>query len=181
VTIGALGNRTSQLYDAVRNLTFLEDAWGNVTTFAYASLNRKIAETEAIGSTSFAYNAVGDEISKTDALGQQTTFSYGGADRETGTTWRNCGGSVTQVAIFTYDNAGNMLTAANAEGTYTMSSNALNQLVGVDELFGQDPDTEKVETKLKQFRGLDCWRPFFDWGICHDDALTIDHYKGMCS
>jgi RHS repeat-associated protein len=137
VMIDALANRTTQLYDAVGNLTYVKDASNNVTTFAYDALNRKTAETAAIGSTTFAYNAVGDEISTTDALGQRLTFSYDGANRETGETMLNTGGSLQDRATFTYDAAGNMLTAANSQGTYTMLYNALNQVTLVHELFGQ--------------------------------------------
>ena len=54
VTIDALGNLTTTLYDANGNVTSVTDADNNVTTFAYDALNRKSGETTPLGKTTFA-------------------------------------------------------------------------------------------------------------------------------
>jgi RHS repeat-associated protein len=138
VLIDGVSNRTTQLFDAVGNMTSLKDASANTTTFAYDALNRKTGQTDQLGHLStILYDAANQMTSTTDALGRQVTFSYDGAGRQTGQTWHNADGSVQQVLTFTFDAAGNNLTAANAQGTYTMTYNALNQVTLVKEMFGQ--------------------------------------------
>jgi YD repeat-containing protein len=159
-------------------MTYMKDASNNVTTFAYDALNRKTAETQAIGSTTFAYNAVGLEIGTTDALGQQSTFSYDGDNRETGETCLNTGGSLQDRATFTYDTAGNMLTASNSQGAYTMLYNALNQATVVHELFGQsltlsyDAAGNQTVVQDKSFPTLTFEKPNGTLGVYYTDPWT---------
>jgi len=138
VMIDGDGNRTTQLFDAVGNMTSLRDASANTTTFAYDALNRRTGQTDQLGHLStILYDAASQMTSTTDALGRQVTFSYDSAGRQTGQTWHNADGSVQQVLTFTFDAAGNNLTASNAQGTYTMTYNALNQVTLVKEMFSQ--------------------------------------------
>jgi RHS repeat-associated protein len=64
------------------------------------------------------------------------TYAYDYDSRETGETWHsgNASSSVTNIATFTFDAAGNELTAANANGTYTMSYDADGRVTVVNEL-----------------------------------------------
>jgi YD repeat-containing protein len=61
------------------------------------------------------------------------TFSYDADNRETGETW---GGASPRTLTFTYDNVGNMLTAANNNGAYTMSYDALGRVTVVNDMWG---------------------------------------------
>jgi YD repeat-containing protein len=50
---------------------------GNVTTYAYDGLNRRVATTDALGNTT-SYNSddVGNPLSITDARGNVTSYTY---------------------------------------------------------------------------------------------------------
>jgi RHS repeat-associated protein len=82
----------------------------------------------------FAYDAVGHLTASTDRLGRTNTFSYDAAGRRTGET--QSGGTTTDALTFTYDNANNLLTAANSQGTYTLAYDADNRVTAVQGLFG---------------------------------------------
>src|SRR5258708_21452819 len=49
---------------------------------------------------------------------------------------REGGGTVVNVLTFTYDSAGNQLTASNSAGTYTLAYDQNNRLTQVQGLFG---------------------------------------------
>jgi RHS repeat-associated protein len=83
-----------------------------------------------------AYDAAGNLLSTTDRLGRLTTYAYDALNRQTGATW-TVSSVVTNVQTFTYDAASNQLTAADANGAYTMAYDALNRETSVQEPFGQ--------------------------------------------
>jgi YD repeat-containing protein len=85
-------------------------------------------------SEGYAHDAVGQLTSSTDRLGRTNTFSYDAAGRRTGET--QSGGSTTDTLTFAYDNANNLLTAQNGQGTYTLAYDADNRVTGVQGLFG---------------------------------------------
>jgi YD repeat-containing protein len=133
----ALGNFTTTTYDAGGNILTVKDSDNNVTTFAYNSLNEITTETYPNGSTAtFAYNSIGLETSTTDQDGRVRNFSYDADKRETGETWYNSSGTLTQTLTFSYDSVGNMLTAANGNGSYTLTYDSLNRVSTVQEPFG---------------------------------------------
>jgi RHS repeat-associated protein len=137
VTIDALANRTTEMFDAAGNITEIKDASNNVTTFAYNAGGELVSETNANGyAATFAYDAVGNVNSITDFDGRVVTYAYDADNREVGETWHsgNASSSVTNIATYTYDSAGDMLTAANDNGAYTMSYDALGRVTGVQEL-----------------------------------------------
>jgi YD repeat-containing protein len=82
----------------------------------------------------YAYDGVGHLTASTDRLCRTNTYSYDAAGRRTGET--QSGGTTTDTLTFTYDNANNLLTAANGQGTYTLSYDADNRVTAVQGLFG---------------------------------------------
>src|SRR6185295_17018166 len=64
----------------------------------------------------------------------------------------------TAVLTSTYDAVGNLLTAKNAQGTYTLSYDALNRVASVYEPFGQslfwDYNTVGNRTQIRDNRGF---------------------------
>jgi RHS repeat-associated protein len=120
---------TTSVYDAAGNQTALVDPDGNRSSFVYDALNRVIEKDDPLGAkTTFAFDAAGRLTSQTDRLGRRQDFSYDNANRLTGATWRDAGGSVVNTQTFTLDANGNQLTAADANGTYTLSYDALNRV-----------------------------------------------------
>jgi RHS repeat-associated protein len=132
----ALNGIATTVYDAVGNVTAVVDAVGNRTTMVYDVLNRMIQETDPLNhSATFAYDAASRRVSETDRDGRVINFSYDALNEETGETWI-VSGSTVNTLTFTYDAAGNMLTAANNAGTYTMAYDALNRISSEQEPFG---------------------------------------------
>ena len=107
------------------------------TTWSYNAANEQVAETDPNGAhASWAYDAAGQLASSTDQDGRVTTYSYDGDGRPTGQTWYNSTGTVTEVLTYSYDPAGNLLTAQAPAGSYTLSYNAANEVTQVQEPFG---------------------------------------------
>jgi RHS repeat-associated protein len=73
--------------------------------------------------------------STTDRDGRVRNFTYDNANRQTGETWI-VSGSTANLLTFTYDAAGNQLTAANYAGAYTMTYDALSRVGTEQEPFG---------------------------------------------
>jgi RHS repeat-associated protein len=136
-TIDPRGGITTTVYDADSNTVNVIDADGNKTTFSYDAANELTQQTDALGhSATFAYDQAGRLSSTTDRDGRLRTFRYDADNRETGETW-TASGSTQNVLTFSYDGVGNVLTAADYAGTYTMSYDALNRVSVTQEPFGQ--------------------------------------------
>jgi RHS repeat-associated protein len=130
-------NTTTYAYDAAGNQVSLTDADHNTTTMVYDALNRMVQEINPLGNSStFAYDAAGLLTASTDADGHVRVINYDTLQRETGETWLSFDIAVN-VQTFTYDAAGNQLTAADNSGAYTMAYDALNRQTSVQEPFGQ--------------------------------------------
>jgi RHS repeat-associated protein len=131
----ALSNKTTYAFDAVGNETAVTDASNNVTTFAFNAVNEETSTTNPNGySATFAFDPVGNMTSTTDFDGRIRNISYDALNRETGETW-TVNGSTVNTLTFAYDAVSNLTVAANNNGTYTMSYDALNQVTSVSEPF----------------------------------------------
>jgi RHS repeat-associated protein len=132
-TIDALGKRTTMVYDGDGRLVNLIDADNNKTTFAYDAVGNKTLMTDPLGHTAtFQYDAANQLTDTTDRLGQRVTYSYDADGRETGEHWF----ANAILVSYTYDAVGNMLTASNNNGTYTMAYDAENRMTQVVEPIG---------------------------------------------
>ncbi len=135
-SIDALSGTTTSIYDAVGNRTGLIDPVGNRTTWVYDALNRVTSETSANNNTAtFAYDAASRQTSTTDMLGRRRDFTYDANSNLLTEKWYAVGGSFLQTQTFTYDEVGNMLTAVDPDGIYTMTYDALNRTSVVQEPF----------------------------------------------
>ncbi len=138
VQVDALGYLTQMRRDVVGNMTALIDPVGNQTNYVFNLLNREILRTDPAGAfTTTAYDAASRKTSVIDRDNRQVTYAYDAANRETGATWLSSpGGSVVNQVTFTYDDKGNQLTAADAQGTITSSYDALDRLQVRTDLYG---------------------------------------------
>jgi RHS repeat-associated protein len=134
-----LGKTTTNTFDAAGNRLTLTDPDNNTTTFAFDALNRLTQQTDALNhSASFAYNADDQVTSTTDRNGRLRTISYDALNRETGETWKTSAtGSIVNIQTFTYDAAGNQLTATDTYGAYTMAYDVQNRMTSEQEPYGQ--------------------------------------------
>src|SRR5262249_10555636 len=85
----------------------------------------------------FAFDAAGRETSTTDRDGRRIDFSYDELNRKTGETWVAADGqTVLDTRGYTYDANGNILTAVNGSGGYTLPYDRPNRPQTEQEPFG---------------------------------------------
>jgi len=137
VTLDPNGGAVTQGYDGNGNLRTYTDPLGNTTTFSYDSLNREIQRTDALGnSLTYAYDTRSRMTSQTDRLGRRKDWTYDDAGRVLTETWVNSGGGTANVLTYTYDDSGNALTAADYDGTYTLTYDNQDRLRTQAGLYG---------------------------------------------
>jgi RHS repeat-associated protein len=133
----ALSGVTTLAYDKVGNLVSLTDPVGNETTWAYDDARRMVEETDPLGkATGYAYDENGNVVEVEDRLGRKRLFTYDGNNRKLTEVWKSAAGSTVQTQTFTYDANGNLLTATDPDGSYTLTYDALNRVATVAQPFG---------------------------------------------
>jgi RHS repeat-associated protein len=136
-TTDPLGFVTTSVYDAVGNRTGLIDASGNHTTWVFDALNRVTTETNPLNASStMAYDAAGRETGETDRLGKRRDFTYDEVGRVLTEKWYAVGGGFTQTQTWSYDAVGQMLTAQDPDGRYTLTYDGAGNVATVAEPFG---------------------------------------------
>jgi YD repeat-containing protein len=122
------GNVTTYAYDTVDRLSSVTDAAGRVTSYAYDAVGRrtKVFNT-AIQATPLVqqgYTANGAPASLTDAKNNTTSFAYDGFDRLATTSY-----PLGSTETFSYDADGNVLTRkTRANQTIAFTYDTLNRL-----------------------------------------------------
>jgi len=128
------------VYDGVGRVAQTIDARGTITAFAYDAAGRRLAVTNAFGTSVaatnyYSYDANGNQITFTDALNHVTANFYDALNRQTNVTFANgtmqitvydAGGrriaSGDQAGItngFVYDGLGRLISVTNAQGQVT--------------------------------------------------------------
>jgi RHS repeat-associated protein len=129
----ANGHWTTMTLDRAGQVKSLTDPDNNTTTFTYDALERMTSEVQPLetggATTTFAYNALGALTTKTTANGGVRTISYDLQGRETGETYS--GNYAPPAVSYTYDAAGNLLTASGGYGSYTFTYDAANRLATI--------------------------------------------------
>jgi len=136
-TIDPLGAVTTYLYDKVGNEVGLIDPDGNRTTFVYDALDRKVEEESPLDkSTTYVYDALDRQTSTTDPLGQTIKDAYDADGRLVSETWYDSSNTLVNTQTYTYDADGNLLTAQDSGGLYTMTYDALDRVITDEDPFG---------------------------------------------
>ena len=78
---------TTTNYDANTNVLYTTDALGDITSFGYDELNRRVVEIDAYGTglqraTTTNYDAVSNVLSTVDARGTVTSYNYDVRNRQ---------------------------------------------------------------------------------------------------
>jgi RHS repeat-associated protein len=122
---------TTTGYDAVGNTTLVVDSDGNRTTMSFDGDNRLTQQADPFNNLStMAYDAASRLTSTTDRDGRRRDFQYDLDNRQTTVIW-NVAGNPVNTLTYSFDGAGNMLTAGDINGTYTMTYDGLNRQVTV--------------------------------------------------
>jgi len=156
-TIDQLGHKVTYSYDTLNRQIAVTDARGGVTTTAFDGANNVVSVTDSVNNTTtFLFDAANRMTQQTDALNHSSTYVYDLANRLTSTTDRDgrridntydadnrltqenwvVSGSNVNTLTFSYDANGNLLTALNNAGAYTMAYDALNRVTQSQEPFG---------------------------------------------
>src|SRR5439155_13397693 len=95
--------------------------------------------------------------SRTDRLGRRIEYTYDNADALVSQVWKDAGGTAVNTLTWSYDKEGNELTAADKNGTFTTTYDALNRASLIKDEFGQtltySYDAVGNRTKLEDSKG----------------------------
>jgi len=142
---------TRYTYDALGNLTQIEDADGNVKTMAYDALSRQVRMADPNrGATVSAYDDAGNLIRTEDAKGQIVRYSYDAANRLLREEWDVPGEETIVNAIYHYDDdisplhpdaqntLGEVAFIEDQVGTVHYSYDARGNMTGVIRTFAEE-------------------------------------------
>ncbi|MGH7227452.1 MAG: hypothetical protein ACRELF_29930, partial [Gemmataceae bacterium] len=135
---------TSFEFDQAGDQTEVIGPDGDTTWFAYNADGLKTAMTETLGasqsSESYSYNKADQLISTIDENGGTEDFVNDAAGRVISETWYNSGGTDVEDFSYSFDEAGNMLSAENNQGTdtfsYSFTYDGAGDVLTADEPFG---------------------------------------------
>jgi YD repeat-containing protein len=144
--VAGTAETTNYWHDANGNETALTDPDNNQTTWQYDGLGNMVLQTNPIdvsadvpATDQYDYDAAGELVQSIDGDGRAITYSYDGIGRETGENWYGSvdssgvpQGSATETISYTYNSAGLLYTASDANATYTYTYLCPCQLAGVD-------------------------------------------------
>jgi RHS repeat-associated protein len=123
---------TEFTYDDVGNVLTMTDPENNVTEYEYDNLNRLIAETIAVSTVAltrqFVYDAAGNLIEKTDRNGRVTEYEYDNLHRRIEERWLS-GMSVIETFSYSYDAAGQLLSAGDGAADYDYDYDDLGRVL----------------------------------------------------
>ncbi|WP_225428125.1 putative Ig domain-containing protein [Dyella tabacisoli] len=134
----SVARSTSQTYDAFGRVTQATDGNGQVITYSYDTLGRKISVAQTVQGTArianTTYDAFGSAITQTDALGNVTSYQYDYLNNKTTVTTPGGMQIITVTDVFgdtltVTDGANNTTTYTyDADGHLTQTQDALGNL-----------------------------------------------------
>jgi RHS repeat-associated protein len=134
----ANGNLTQTGFNADGQVTAVTDPDTNTTSTAYDRAGNQIVSTDPLGRvTVTTFDADNRVSSVTDRLGRKRLYAYDPDGRLLSETWKNADGSTADTRSYTYDQAGNVLTAGNGFGSYTYTYDNAGRTLTQTDPFGK--------------------------------------------
>jgi RHS repeat-associated protein len=133
------GNATVTAYDKDGHVLRVTDPDGNVTSYGYDAAGRQTALTDPLGNiTTYAYDAANRKTSMIDRNGRQTDYQYDADNRVIQETWytQGSGTPVVDVLAYGYDADGQLTSASNSAGAYTLGYDQAGRVTSASEPFG---------------------------------------------
>jgi len=131
-TTDARSGMTRFSYDAIGNMVSLTDAQGNTTHWSHDHLGRQIAETNHLGATRVtAYDASGNVARIVDRNNRSREFSHDPLFRRTEEKWME-GATTVRTVTFTYNDAGELLSASDPDSTSAHTYDNLGRVTVVN-------------------------------------------------
>jgi RHS repeat-associated protein len=138
VGVDAQGAVTQTVLDGSGGTRMIVDPGGNEWHYVVDGLGGETVRIDPAGNaTTTAYDAVGRVTSVTDRDGRLIQYSYDNGDRLTSAVWKSAAGATVNLLTYTYDNANNLLTAADYNGALTYTYDELNRVKTYTNVFGQ--------------------------------------------
>ena len=135
--IDANGAVTIKVFDGSGNLASLTDPVGNETRWLHDADNHATKETDPSGGVkTWQYDTAGRLTVYKDQLGQETDYGYYNDDRLYTETWKNASGTTVNTVTYTYNAAGQMLTAVDNAGTVSRGYDTLGRLTSQTDVWG---------------------------------------------
>jgi RHS repeat-associated protein len=108
------------------------DPDGNQTAYSYSLTGELLSQTNPLNySMTYSYNAAAEQTGVTDFNGQQRQFSYNEAGSRTGETWLNSNNQPIYQATYSYNNAGWLTNASDANSSYSYSYDGVGDVTQV--------------------------------------------------
>ena len=170
---------TSYSYDAIGNLTTVVDPAGNVSSFRYNSLRKRIESHDPnLGTWHYEYDPGGRLSAQTDAKGQRTTFAYDATNRRTSkTTLANT--SKRNVTTWTYDevrdgydNVGRLTTMIDSQGSQTYNYDQAGRIVRSTRIID---DISYTFTKRYDLAGRLKWTQYPDGDTVGSESAPLQY------
>jgi RHS repeat-associated protein len=125
------------VYDAAGNLIQEIDPDNNTTTYKYDANGNCTAVIDPLGhTTGYQYDGDDNLLSQSNPNGTSINYTYNDLGEVLTETDYNANGTVQDSKVFTYDANGNLLTAGNGYGSYTMTYDGDGRLQTRTDPFG---------------------------------------------
>jgi RHS repeat-associated protein len=117
--MNADGATTLDGYDGSGDLSQVTDPDNNTTVYYTDGAGNTVITVDPAGGVTWStYDQDNRISSSTDRLGRQKTFAYDNDGRLLTETWYNADGTLNDTRQYSYDPAGNLLSASNGFGAY---------------------------------------------------------------